>query len=89
MFTDPVDLAMLGERIASVRKSYGECIDVPELERAEFATLLGVSPFAYDSYERGEREPAVHFLVALRKKTGVCLDWLLDPHQETTVRLSR
>ena len=39
----------------------------PKLEGAEFATLLGVSAFACESYECGKREPAVDFLVALRR----------------------
>jgi transcriptional regulator with XRE-family HTH domain len=44
-----------------------------------FAVLLGVPVAAYDSYERGEAQPTAGFLVALRKKTAVSLDWLLDP----------
>jgi hypothetical protein len=39
----------------------------PKLEGAEFATLLGASAFVCESYECGKREPAVDFLVALRR----------------------
>ena len=73
-----IDLERLGERLTRVRRSYGESIDLPNLGPSLFAMLLGVSVFEYESYERGEREPTVDFLVALRRKTGGCLDWLLD-----------
>ena len=79
MSANATELKMLGERIARVRQTYGENIDLPELEPTLFAALLGASAFTYESYERGETEPTVDFLVALRKKTGVSLDWLLDP----------
>jgi transcriptional regulator with XRE-family HTH domain len=78
MSTDFIDLARLGERLATVRRTYDESIDLPNLGPNLFAMLLGVSAFAYESYERGETEPTVDFLVVLRKKTGVSLDWLLD-----------
>jgi transcriptional regulator with XRE-family HTH domain len=73
-----IDLERLGERLTRVRRSYGESIDLPNLGTSLFAMLLGVSAFEYESYERGEMEPTVDFLVALRKKTGDCLDWLLN-----------
>ena len=78
MPADATELKQLGERIARVRHMYGENIDLPNLESTLFAVLVGVSVFTYESYERGEKEPTVDFLVALRKKTGVSLDWLLD-----------
>jgi len=81
MTTDLIDPERLGERLAVVRKVYGESIDLPSLEPHLFATLLGVSVFTYASYERGEMEPTVGFMVALRNKTGVSLDWLLDLDQ--------
>jgi transcriptional regulator with XRE-family HTH domain len=81
MSADATELRTLGERLAMVRRTYGENIDLPNLEPNLFAVLLGASAFTYESYERGEREPTVGFLVALRKKTGVSLDWLLDPDQ--------
>ena len=79
MPADPIDLVGLGERLAAVRKAYGESIDLPNLRPNLFAALLGVSPSSYESCERGEVEPTVAFLVTLRKKAGVSLDWLLDP----------
>ena len=79
MSTDLIDLARLGERLVSVRKTYGESIDLPNLGTTLFAVLLGVPTSTYQSYECGETEPTAAFLVTLRKKTGVSLDWLLDP----------
>jgi transcriptional regulator with XRE-family HTH domain len=70
-----------GKRLAQLRRTYGESIDLPNLRSAVFASLLGISAIAYSSYERGERESKVDFLVALRKKTGVCLDGLMDLSQ--------
>jgi transcriptional regulator with XRE-family HTH domain len=81
MSIDLIDGERLGERLARLRRTYGESIDLPNLGSAVFASLLGISAIAYASYERGEREPTVDFLVALRKKTGVCLDGLMDPNQ--------
>ena len=89
MSADAVELKMLGERLAKVRRMYGENIDVPNLEPSLFAVLLGTSVSTYESYERGEREPTVDFLVALRKQTGVSLDWLLDPDQPALDRTFR
>ena len=73
MSIDLIDLERFGERLALLRRTYGETIDLPNLGSAVFASLLGISAIAYSSYERGERESKVDFLVALRKKTGVCL----------------
>jgi transcriptional regulator with XRE-family HTH domain len=74
-----IDLASLGKRIANVRRTYGESIDLADLDPALFAVMLGVRVATYASYERGEAQPSAGFLVALRKKTAVSLDWLLDP----------
>jgi len=78
MPTDPIDLVRLGERLANVRRTYGQSIDLLNLQPSLFAVLLGVPGPAYQSYERGEMEPTIAFLVRLRKKTGVSIDWLLD-----------
>jgi transcriptional regulator with XRE-family HTH domain len=80
---------MLGERLARVRRAYGESIDLPDLGRPEFATLLGVAPAVYETYELGERAPTVDFLVALHKKTGTSLDRLLNPDESETGEQSR
>ena len=78
MQADPADLTTLAKRLAAVRRAYADSIDLPNLGSAVFAALLGVSPFRYASYECGETEPTIDFLLALRKKTGISLDWLLE-----------
>jgi transcriptional regulator with XRE-family HTH domain len=78
MYPDIIDLTRLGERLAAVRRAYSDNIDLPNLGSTLFATLLRISAAKYQSYERGETEPTVTFLIALRRRTGVSLDWLLD-----------
>jgi hypothetical protein len=51
--------------------------------------LLGVPATAYASCERGEREPTVDLLVALRNRTRISLDWFLDPNQPGANRPSQ
>src|ERR1019366_4333334 len=68
MSTDMIDLTRLGGRLAIVRRTYGDSIDLPNLGAALFAVLLGVPAATYQSYESGEAEPTVDFLVTLRKK---------------------
>ncbi|MGA2843162.1 MAG: helix-turn-helix transcriptional regulator [Steroidobacteraceae bacterium] len=84
-----IDLETLGERLAGVRRTYGESIDLPNLGSDAFATLLGVPATAYASCERGEREPTVDLLVALRNRTRISLDWFLDPNQPGANRPSQ
>jgi transcriptional regulator with XRE-family HTH domain len=86
MSDDSVDLATLGERLVEVRRAYGESIDLPNLETAAFAMMLGVSASAYASYEHGEREPPVDLLVALRNRTHISLDWFLDTSRQEATR---
>jgi transcriptional regulator with XRE-family HTH domain len=78
MSNGSINLMKLGERLAAVRKAYSASIDLPLLGADLFATLLRVSASAYQSYESGEAEPTIDFLLALRKRTGISLDWLLD-----------
>ena len=40
MSADATELKMLGERIARVRQTYGENIDLPNLEPTLFAVLV-------------------------------------------------
>lgn len=47
------------------------------VERDEFATLLGVPKGTLAGYERGERFPPPEVLRAIRRQTGVSLDWLI------------
>jgi len=88
MSADVIDLARLGERLAALRWAYDENIGLPNLGANLFALLLGVSVSAYESYECGEQEPTLAFLVTLRKKMGVSLDWLLDSNQPEPCRHS-
>jgi len=81
MSTELIDLTSSGQRLAAVRRRYGNSIDLPNLGAALFAVLLGLPAATYQALECGETEPMVDFLVAVRRKTGVSLDWLLDPSQ--------
>ncbi len=74
MSADPTDLMHFGEALAAMRKAYGERIDLPNLGKSAFATLLGVSAIEYEAYERGDRSPTAEFLVALRRKVGASQD---------------
>ena len=73
MFTKITDLTDISERLAEIRGAYGDRIDLPDLARAEFATLIGVSAIEYEAYERGDRLPTVDFLTVLHNKTGTGL----------------
>jgi transcriptional regulator with XRE-family HTH domain len=65
-----------GEVLAAMREAYGEHIDLPNLRKSAFATLLGVSAIEYEAYERGDRAPTAEFMSVLRRKIGACLDWV-------------
>jgi transcriptional regulator with XRE-family HTH domain len=69
--TDETDF---GERLAWMRRAYGDRIDLPQLGQSAFATLLGISAIEYAAYERGDRKPTVDFLAALHAKTAIGLD---------------
>ena len=86
---DRIDLAMLGERLAWVRRTYGRSIDLSDLTRLEFATFLGVCAAVYEAYELGERMPTADFLVALRERTGIGPGGLLRSDEPEIDRLSR
>jgi transcriptional regulator with XRE-family HTH domain len=74
MLNDGIDLTEFGERLASVRRAYGDHIDLSNLGRSAFASLLGVSAIAYEAYERGEIAPTDEFLARLCDKTGIDLN---------------
>jgi transcriptional regulator with XRE-family HTH domain len=78
---DPNNVTNLAERLARARRTYGDHIDLPNLGRVAFATLLGVSTSAYEAYERGERMPTVDFLAVLYAKTGIILEQLRSPNE--------
>lgn len=67
---------MLGQRIASLRQSYG-------MSQAELARRLHISPSAVGMYEQGRREPSVDTLIALSGEFGVSLDYLVAGRMET------
>jgi hypothetical protein len=74
VFGDPNDVTNLAERLARARRTYGDRIDLPNLGRVAFATLLGVSAIAYEAYERGDLEPTVNFFALLHSKTDTSLE---------------
>jgi len=64
-----IEFVEVGARLAEVRVDSG-------LSQAEFATRLGVSLRAYQSYERAEREPPFTLAVRLSREFGVSPLWL-------------
>ena len=74
MSTKITDLTDISERLAKIRRAYGNRIDLPDLGRAAFAMLIGVSAIEYEAYERGDRVPTVQFLAVLHNKTGITWD---------------
>lgn len=67
--TDEVNL-QIGRRLAAVR-------DRTRLVQTEFAERMGLSPRAYQNYERGEREVPAVVLKALYEVYGADPLWLL------------
>ena len=63
-------MAMLGERIAALRRHAG-------LSQAELAQRLQISASAMGMYEQGRREPSVDTLVAMARELQVSTDFLL------------
>jgi transcriptional regulator with XRE-family HTH domain len=74
VFTKITDLTDISERLAKIRRAYGNRIDLPDLGRAAFAMLIGVSAIEYEAYETGDRMPTVDFLTVLHNKTGTTWD---------------
>lgn len=64
-------------RLKAVRVAYGEQTGRPELSGEKFATEIGLKPAAYRRYERGELQPTLGTLAALRRVTGISLDYLI------------
>ena len=64
--------------LLKLRKSRG-------LKQTELAPFIGISWRAYQTYERGEREPQMSTLIALADFYGisldelVCRDWPKEP----------
>lgn len=61
---------LIGERIRRLWINSGE-------QQKEFVKTLGISVVSLSNYMEGKRKPDSEFLFALKKKTNVCLDWLL------------
>ena len=64
-------------RLRAVRRAFGGSQGNPHLSSAKFAGHLGIEPNRYRRYERGEIEPPLLVLTALRRVTGVSLDLLI------------
>lgn len=65
-----IDKAALGQRLLAVRNAH-------RLPQAAFAARLGLSPRAYQNYERGERELPAAVLTTLHAKFGIDPLWVL------------
>jgi transcriptional regulator with XRE-family HTH domain len=64
----------MGERLYRHREALGLTSD-------EFAEMIGENGGTYRRWERGEVQPSMHALHAMRRETGVDLNWLVcgDP----------
>lgn len=60
----------IGSRLAAAREAQ-------RLSQVEFADQLGISPRAYQNYERGEREMPTTVLTALHAEFGIDPLWVL------------
>ena len=60
----------IGERLVAAREAQ-------RLTQVDFAELLGLSPRAYQNYERGEREMPTTVLTALHAVFGIDPLWVL------------
>lgn len=58
------------KNLITFRKSMG-------LKQSEFADSIGYKRSTYAAYEKGAREPATAFWVAISKKYGVSIDYLM------------
>jgi hypothetical protein len=76
VFGNSNNVTNLGERLARIRRTYGDRIDLPNLGPVAFAALLGVCASAYEAYEREDRAPTDDFLAVLHSKTGTNLELL-------------
>lgn len=64
--------ASFARRLAKVREAKGYMI------RREAADSLDVQENTYTSWERGTKKPTYFHLVAIKRKWGVSLDYLID-----------
>jgi transcriptional regulator with XRE-family HTH domain len=61
----------VGERITKIRHIRGE------VNKKEFADLLGVSSSLISDIENGRKEPSKEFLINISIKYAISLNWLL------------
>ncbi|SOC83080.1 hypothetical protein SAMN05421890_1524 [Ensifer adhaerens] len=71
MARKPVFNTPLGQRLAEARERLGFGND-----RQAFAESFALKVDTYGSYERGKNEPNAEFLIALRERHKVNLNWL-------------
>ena len=68
--SNPDENILIGERLAAAR-------ELQQLSQVDFAEQLGLSPRAYQNYERGERELPSTVLTALHAVFGIDPLWVL------------
>lgn len=61
----------VGRRITALRK-------VMDLNKTQFAELIGTSQPAVSQYESGVRRPELDVAQRIRMRTGVTLDWIYE-----------
>lgn len=64
-------------RLYALRRAYGASVGKPQMPQLDFAAMLGIGKPRYARYERGEVEPTLALLAALRRVTGISLDLLI------------
>ena len=71
------NLRGFGERLRRIRTAHGMQTGRPALTHREFAAELGIEQPRYGRYDRGEINPPLDVLIAIRRATGVSLDYLI------------
>ncbi|MBB1059270.1 helix-turn-helix domain-containing protein [Marilutibacter spongiae] len=69
--TSPIDKALIGRRLATVRTGL-------KLSQGAFAEAVGVSKRSYVHYERGEREAPAGLIKAIYDQYGIDPVWLMS-----------
>jgi transcriptional regulator with XRE-family HTH domain len=66
-----------GMRLEALRRYHGRRTGRPRIKAKAFADEIGVNAWRYRRWERGEMEPPLFVLRAIRRVTGLSLDWLV------------
>lgn len=74
----PDQLEAFGRRLEAARRYYGRRTGQPRIKMNAFANALGLQARRYGRYEAGELEPPLSVLDAIRRLTGLSLDWLIS-----------